>query len=292
MTKNYSKIFGPLLILIAVLFIAIISIVRPEKTQIITGSVWFLVFGIIVTIRSLSVVFTVSNKSYIHKFASIIIHLGIVIGLVGVYINERSHRNGYVFLKLSSTGKNLFLTKNLKAIDELPFTIRLDSITFQSTKGFQPAPYIWVYCSSDNQSMSSYLTYNHPLNYHKCQLLLSNIIEPGFPHTYELTVGNEQYKLLHNQKLRLPDKTYLSSFAYDADENQIGLIINNQEQWFQVGETKQVANNILTITSIDFAQNQGVIFFVKDMKLRLIIFTGFGVMLLSLIPFIFTRRVL
>jgi hypothetical protein len=291
-TKGKSKFFGPLLALIVVIFIAIISIIRPEKIQSITGSVWFFIIGVIIAIRSLSAIFTISDASRIRRRSSVIIHLGIVIGLIGVFTNERSHKNGYIFLELAGSGKNIYLTKNFKAIDELPFNIRLDSITSKSIKGFQDAPNAWINYTTDHQSVSSFLTYNHPANYQGCQLLLSNLIEPGFPHSYELLIDNDQYQLLHNQKVELPNKLILWSFAYDTDEKQIGLLINNQEHWFQIGESKQINNSVITIQSIDFAQNQGVIFLVKNLRLRPVIFIGFALMLIGLVPLIFEKRIL
>lgn len=291
MIKKISQSFGPLLVLIIVAVIAITSLVSQEKTQLITNSIWFLVFGIIITIRSIAAaISSLRSESNIKRTTSIIIHLGIVIGLIGVGLNQRSRNNGYVFLEFSKGGKNYYLNKNLKTIEELSRTLYLDSLTNKYTKAFEPAPVAWLHYNSAKEAVSFVLTYNHPFDNHGIQFLFANVVEPGFPHSYALTVNKEEYLLMHNQYLQLPNGTIVYSYAYDTEQNRLGFMINHNEYWLQTGETKQINNYTITLESADFSKNQGVILLVKDIKQRAVIYAGFGFMLLGLFVYLFEKR--
>jgi hypothetical protein len=271
--------------------VAVVSLSGTEKTDAITHSKPFLVFGIIIIIRSLgAVASSVRNKSNIKRIANIFIHLGVVLGLAGVLLNERSPHNGYVFLELEQGGKNFYLNRNLKTINELPGILQLDSITDKYTKAFSAAPVAHLHYCLEKETSAVTLSFNKPFNYLGQQLLFSNIVEPGFPHSYTIIINNEQYLLLHNQRLQLPDKKIIFSHAYDAADSRLGYFLGQNEYWLQAGQSRQIDNCSITLESVNFSRNPGVILMVKDITLRYLIYAGFGIMLLGLFIYLFDKK--
>lgn len=224
------------------------------------------------------------------KYAKIVIHFGLLIGLIGVWLNQSQKTSGYLFLELAGGTKNFFLSKNFQSINEIPFSLRLDSIRTNQQKGFEPAPIVWLQISSNNQNSVQKLSYNQPFYYQGWQLLLSNLVEPGFPLDYELSSDGQTFSLLHNQHLVLPNYKKIWSYGYDSEMKRINLLIGDRSEWLGIGDTLRFDKSKIVLQSINFALHQGVILLVKDIRLRFIIFVGFGLMLVGLIPVLFTKK--
>ncbi len=291
MAKKITQAIGPLLALFIVAIIALFSLANPQQAEKIVHSKLFMVFGVIIAIRSLSAIITAfTNPNKIKRIANIIIHLGVMIGLTGVGINGRTKNNGYLFLETGHPGKNFYLNQSFSAINELAITISIDSITDKQVKGFEPAPIIWLQAHSEKENYAIGITYNQPYYHQGIQILFSKLTEPGFPHAYILFIDTDEYLLMHNQRVRLADKTVIYSHAYDPAEQELGLLINGQEQWLKIGESKQAGGHNFSIASADFSQKHGAVFLIKDIRFRFIISAGFGLMLCGLFIYLFDRR--
>ncbi len=288
MINNWLRWIGSILLLGLIALIAITSLNSSETTQQVVNSIFFI--GIILVIVGFGLIMNLVafQKRNLQSYSRIIVHLGLAIGLVGIWLNQAKTQSGYLFLESSGKAKNFYLNKNLKVIDELPISLKLDSISYKYQKGFNPAPIAWL--QINNNTYKS-LTYNRPFYYKNRQFLLSNMIDPGFPHNYELLLNNQPYTLLHNQRLNLPNGITIWSFAYDSEANQIGLMFNNQLEWLEIGDTLRKGNSIIIVESAHFAQHHGIILLVKEIHLRFIIFLGFGLILIGLIPNIFEKKV-
>jgi hypothetical protein len=121
------------------------------------------------------------------------------------------------------------------------------------------------------------------------QLLISQVAAHGFLGEYELTTGGEEYLLMHNQVIEPSPGLRVWSFAFDADARRVGLMLGSEQQWLGVGDSTTVQGRTLRLRSATFAANPGVIFVVNDVRFRFIVFAGFGLMLLGLIPSLFRK---
>ena len=289
MISNWLRWFGPILLLGLITLVAITSIISSKATQPVVNSIFF--FGTILILIGIGLITSLFSfqKRNILTFSQIIVHIGLALGFVGVWLHQTKTQSGYLFLESSGKAKNFYLNKNLKVIDELPVVLKLDSISYKYQKGFNPAPIAWI---NTSHHIEKGLTYNHPFYYNNRQFLLTNIIDPGFPHNYELLVNNQPYNLIHNQKLRLSEGTTIWSYAYDSEAKQMGLMVENRLEWLGFNDTLCLENSVIVLESVNFAQQPGVIILVKDISLRFIIFFGFGLMLIGLIPSLFEKKFL
>jgi hypothetical protein len=93
-----------------------------------------------------------------------------------------------------------------------------------------------------------------------------------------------EYLLLHNQTVRLESGLRVWSFAFDAATRKVGLLVGDEQHWLAAGDSVTVKGRTVRLESATFAPNAGAIFIVNDVRYRFIIFTGFGLMLLGLVP--------
>jgi hypothetical protein len=254
---NLLRRGGPLLASALVLSAAVASLFGPELVQRLVGSAWFLAGTILVALASLlATVIAVSHRSW----PSVIQHVGLVIALAGVVVNQKAADSSYLFLEQDAGTSNFPLSHNLRRIEELPKPLALDSLTSVSAKAFRPAPVAWV-TVADGRSRP--VTYNQPLKLVGRQVLLSQTVSG----------------------LRL------WSFAYDADAGRVGIVLGTEQRWLGIGESAAVQGRTLKLLSATFAANAGAIFVVNDARYRFIIFLGFGLALLGLLPPLFRREV-
>jgi hypothetical protein len=248
------------------------------------GSAWFLVAAGLVAIASLLAAMAAFRR---RSWPSAIQHLGLVIALAGVAVNQTAARNGYLFLEQGAGASNFSLSRDLRRLEELTEPLALDSTTTILTRAFRPAPVAWV---STSERLSRPVTYNQPLMAVGRQLLFSQTVEPGFLNEYELVLDGKEYLLMHNQVIEPSPGLRVWSFAFDADARRVGLMLGSEQQWLGVGDSATVQGRTLRLTSATFAASSGVIFIVNDVRFRFIIFAGFGLMLLGLVPSLFRRR--
>ena len=268
-----------------VLAAAVGSLFGSGPVQRLVGSAWFLAgTGIVALASLLAAVIAVSRRSW----PSVVQHVGLVISLSGVAVNQKTVHSGYLFLEQGSGVSNFSLSHNLRRVEELPEPLALDSLTSISAKAFRPAPVAWI-TVADGRSRP--VTYNRPLNVAGRQVLLSRTAAPGFLREYEIALDGTEYLLLHNQVTEPSPGLRLWSFAYDAAERKVGLMVGNQQRWLGIGESATVQGRALKLLSATFAANAGAIFVVNDARYRFIIFVGFGLVLLGLLPPLFRRDV-
>jgi hypothetical protein len=116
-------------------------------------------------------------------------------------------------------------------------------------------------------------------------------VAPGFLSEYEIALDGTEYLLLHNQITEPSSGLRLWSFAYDADAGRVGIVLGTEQRWLGIGESAAVQGRTLKLLSATFAANAGAIFVVNDARYRFIIFLGFGLALLGLLPPLFRREV-
>ena len=274
-----------LLASVLVVSAAVASLFGPEPVQKLVGSTWFLTgTGIVVLASLLAAVIAVSRRSW----PSVVQHVGLVVALTGVIVNQKAAHSDYLFLEQGAGVSNFGLSHNLRRVDELPEPLALDSLTSVSVRGFRPAPVAWVTVA--NRS-SVPVTYNRPLKVAGRQVLLSQTAAPGFLREYEIALDGTEYLLLHNQVTEPSPGLRLWSFAYDAAERKVGLMVGNEQRWLGIGDSTPVAGGMLRLTSATFAARAGAILTVNDARYRFIIFLGFGLALLGLLPPLFRKEV-
>ena len=274
---------GPLLVLALVIAAAVASLFGPEPVQRLVGSGWFLAGAGLVALASL---LAAVRAILHHSWSDAIQHIGFVVALVGVVVNQKAAHSGYLFLEQAAGGRNYCLSSNLRQIEELPGTFALDSVGQQIARGFEPAPVAWV----STESKSIPVTYNRPFKASGRQLLISRVVGPGFLSEYELALGGEECVLLHNQFIEPSPGLRVWSFAYDTDARRVGLMLGRKQQWLGIGDSATVQGRALKLLSATFAANPGVIFVVNDVRYRFIVFIGFGLGLLGFLPPLFRRE--
>jgi hypothetical protein len=262
---------------------AVASLFGPEPVQRLVGSGWFLAGAGLVALASL---LAAVRAILHHSWSDAVQHIGLVVALVGVVVNQKAAHRGYLFLEQAAGGRNYCLSSNLRQIEELPGTFALDSVGQQIARGFEPAPVAWV----STESRSRPVTYNRPRKASGRQLLILRVVGPGFLSEYELALGGEEYLLLHNQVIEPSPGLRVWSFAYDTDARRVGLMLGRKQQWLGIGDSATVQGRELKLLSASFAANPGVIFVANDVRYRFIIFIGFGLALLGLLPPLFRRE--
>ncbi len=281
---NLLRRGGPLLASALVLAAAVGSLFGPEPVQKLVGSPWFLAGAGIVGLTSLLAAFVaVSRRSW----SGVLQHVGLAVALAGVGLNQTASHSGYLFLEQGAGVSNFSLSRDLHRLDELPEPLALDSMTSVSARAFRPAPVVWV-SGSDGRSRA--VTYNRPLKSAGRQVLLSQIAAPGFLYEYEIALDGEEYLLLHNQVTEPSPGLRLWSFAYDAEAGRVGLTLRSEQRWLGIGDSVEVQGANLKLLSATFAANSGAIFIVNDARFRFIVFLGFGLALLGLLPPLFRRE--
>jgi len=267
-----------------VLAAAMGSLFGPEPVQKLVGSPLFLIGTGIVALGSLlAAAIAVSRRAW----PSVIKHAGLVIALLGVAVNQRSAHSGYLFLEQGAGASNFALSRSLRRVEDLPEPLALDSLTSIGAKAFRPAPVAWV-TAAEGRSVP--VTHNHPLGLAGRQVLLSQIAAPGFLHEYEIALGETEYLLLHNQVTEPSPGIHLWSFGYDAEAGRVGLMLDNEQRWLGIGESAEVRGQVLKLMSATFAANPGAILVLNDVRYRSLVFIGFGLVLLGLLPPLFRRE--
>jgi type IV secretory pathway TrbD component len=261
------------------------SLFGPKPVLRLVGSTWFLAgAGLMALAGLLTAVLAIGHRNW----PSVIQHIGLVVALVGVGVNQTAARNGYLFLEQGAGVSNVCLSSDLRRVEELPEPVSLDSITTTASKAFRLAPVAWV--SDSTGSRSRPVTYNKPLTSVGRQLLLSQLAEPGFLTEYEVHASAGQYLLLHNQVSEPEPDLRIQSFAYDAAAKKVGLMVGKERHWLGIGESAVVGGGMLRLVSATFAANAGAVFVINDVRYRLIVFIGFGLTLLGLLPPLFRRK--
>jgi hypothetical protein len=281
---NLLRRGGPLLASALIIAGAVASLFGPGPVQRMVGSAWFLVAAGLVAIASLLAAMAALRR---RSWTSAIQHLGLVIALAGVAVNQTAARSSYLFLEQGAGASNFSLSRDLRRLEELPEPLALDSTTAILARAFRPAPVAWVSAAGGR---SRPVTYNRPFAVASRRLLLSRVVEPGFLREYELALNGSEYLLMHNQVIEPSPGWRVWSFAFDADARRVGLMLGGDEQWLGIGDSATVHGQTLRLTSATFAASSGVIFIVNDVRFRFIIFAGFGLMLLGLVPSLFRRR--
>ncbi|MCX6842668.1 MAG: hypothetical protein NTX53_10345 [candidate division WOR-3 bacterium] len=262
------------------------SLFGPEPVQRLVGSAWFLAAaGVVAATSLLAAVVAIRRRSW----PGAIQHLGLVIALGGVVVNQTTARNGYLFLEQRAGAGNVFLSRDLRRAEELPEPLALDSVGSVLARAFRPAPVAWVTVKARGE-MSKAVTYNRPLKAAGWQFLLTQTVEPGFLNEYELAVDGEEYLLMHNQVIEPAPGLHVWSFTYDVDARRVGLMFGSEQQWLGIGDSATLQGRTVKLTSATFAADSGVIFVVNDARFRFIIFAGFGLMLLGLVLSLFRRE--
>ena len=263
---------------------AVASLFGLEPVQGLVGSAWFLAgTGVVALASLLAAVIAVSRRSW----PSVVQHVGLVVALTGVVVNQKTAHSGYLFLEQGAGVSNFILSHNLRRVEELPEPLALDSLTSVSARAFRPAPVAWV-TVADGRSRP--VAYNRPLNVAGRQILVSQTVAPGFPSEYEIALDGTEYLLLHNQLIEPSPSLRLWSFAYDADAGRVGLMLGNEQRWLGIGDSTSVQGRALKLLSATFAANAGAIFVVNDARYRFIVFIGFGLALLGLLPPLFRKE--
>jgi len=261
------------------------SLFGPKPVLRLAGSAWFIAGAAVVAAAALlAAVLTFRRRAWF----SAVQHLGLVVALAGVAVNQVASRDGYLFLEQGAGVSNVCLSSDLRRVEELPEPVSLDSTTTLASKAFRHAPVAWV--SGSTGSGSQPVTYSKPFACSGRQLLLSQLVEPGFLAEYEVSVSTGQYLLLHNQILEPEPGLRAWSFGYDAAAKKVGFVLDGEQRWLGIGEGAAAGTGMLRLTSATFAANAGVIFIVNDVRYRFIIFVGFGLMLLGLLPPLFRRK--
>jgi hypothetical protein len=274
-----------LLASVLVVSAAVASLFGLETVQGLVGSAWFVAgTGVVVLASLLAAVIAVSRRSW----PSAVQHIGLVVALAGVAVNQRAAHSGYLFLEQGAGVSNFSISHSLRRVEELPEPLALDSLTSVSAKAFRPAPVAWV-TAADGRSRP--VTYNQPLKVAGGQVLLSQTVAPGFLIEYEIALDRTEYLLLHNQVAEPSPGLRLWSFAYDADAGRVGLVLGDEQRWLGIGESTMVRGQPMKLLSATFAANTGAIFVVNDVRYRFIIFLGFVLALLGLLPPLFKREV-
>ena len=276
---------GPLSASALVVIAAVASLFGPGPVERLVGSAWFLAATALVVLASLlSAVVAAKHGSW----PGVLQHLGLVVALVGVGVKQMADHGGYLFLEQAAGSRNYCLSSNLRRLEELPGAFAFDSLGTREARGFRPAPIAWVTNLSDSSTRA--VTYNHPFTVAGRQLLLARLVEPGFLDEYEVALNGNEHLLMHNQVLEPVRGLRMWSFAYDAAERKVGLMLGSEPVWLGIGDSVAVAGSVLGLSSATFTRNPGAIFVLNDVRHRFIVFLGFGLVLLGLLPPLLRRR--
>jgi len=276
---------GPLLALALALAAAVASLLGQNTVLRLVGSGWFLAGAGLLGLACLLVVAKAVRR---RNWAGGVQHLGLAVALAGVAVNQHAARAGYFFLEEGAGGRDYCLSRDLRRVEGLPGGFALESLGSRTTRGFRPAPVAWV--SDVTRAKSRPVTYNQPFTHAGRQLVLSQLVEPGFLEDYRILVDGEEYLLMHNQALELDYGLRVWSFGFDPAAKKVGLVVGSNQQWLGIGESTVVSGVALRLLESTYATRAGVIFMVNDVRYRFIIFGGFGLVLLGLLPPLFRRE--
>ncbi|MEO0085455.1 MAG: hypothetical protein ABIK37_02360 [candidate division WOR-3 bacterium] len=270
----------PLVALLLVTTAALASLFGPDQVQKLAGSWWFVAGWCLCGLGGLVAAVRLLRQ---RRPTAALAHFGLTLGIAGIFLNQTSSRGGYLFLRTGAGAKSFCLARNLERVVELPFSVRLDSLGVRTRRGFRPAPVAFVQGTAGAKDFAALLTWNRTVTVRGCRLMLSQVVEPGFLEDYELVVDEDEYLLLHNQRVRVRPGLEVSSFGFDAEGRQVGLLVNRTRQWLAVGDSAVVEGARLRLTAAHFAPAAGAIFVVNDVRLRPVLFIGFGLVLLGLL---------
>ena len=269
---------GLLLALALVSAAALASLFGTEQAQSIAASPVFIIAAALTGIASLVAgIAAVAGR----RWTSVLLHFGFVLTLAGIAVNQRAARPGYLFLEHGSAGRNLYISRDLRRLEVLPVTVRLDSITMRTARGFRAAAV--AFTTVEPETHVPGVTYNRPLAIAGRQLMLMQTVEPGFLDEYELAFDSAEYVLLHNQIAEPVPGISVASFAYDADSGKVGLRVGKEELWLTPGDSAVASGHKLRLRSAVFAAGPGAIYIVNDIRFRLLIFAGFALSLIGLL---------
>lgn len=271
---------GLLLALALVAVAAVASLFGPNEVARVTGSFWFTGVAGLCGLASLVAAVVLLRQRRLLAFLP---HLGLLLGLVGVMLNHVADRGGYMFLPAQAGARNYCLGRNLRQVEELPFAVHLDSLGAKASRGFRLAPVAFVRGTSGAQDFSAALTFNRTLTVAGYRLMLSRVVEPGFLDEYELIVDGTEYALMHNQHILPRPGLKVWSFGFDTEEQRVGLLVGTTRQWLAVGDSATVSGTELRLTAASFAPTRGAILVVNDIRLRPVLFIGFGLVLAGLL---------
>lgn len=275
-----------LVALLLLLVAAIASITGPETAARVAGSAWFSAAGAATAAALLFAAVSAVRRRPSGWPAALLAHLGLLVGLGGIILNQSAARSGYLFLESGAGAKDFVLDRGLRRLATLPFPVRLDSITESTARGFLPAPVTWLTAGVRSVPVS----YNRALRRCGWKFVFGRLTGPGFPHEYEVTAGSETWLLLHNQQARLGPGMVLASFGYDAASGSLGLALGTQQAWLRPGESADLAGYPLRLEAVAFANGPGAVFAVQDERLRPPLFAGFGLALAGALVLLLRRR--
>jgi hypothetical protein len=278
---------GPLLALVLIAVAAVASLFGSAEVQRVCGSVWFIGAAGLCSLGGLAAgVVALRGR----RVLAALPHVGLVLGLAGVVLNQVAGHGGYQFLPVGTGARNYCLARNLRQIEELPFSIRLDSIGTRTSRGFRPAPVVFVSGTSDSSGFQAALTYNRTITVAGYRLMLSQVVEPGFLDEYELTIDSSEFALLHNQHVQPRPGLTVWSFGFDTEQGKVGLLVNRTQQWLTVGDSATVEGARLQLTAASFSPAMGAILIANDVRLRSVLFIGFGLVLVGLLVPLFKKE--
>ncbi|MBN2464649.1 hypothetical protein JXD38_03365, partial [candidate division WOR-3 bacterium] len=102
---------GPLLASALVLFAAVACLFGPESVQRLVGSGWYVAGAGIVALSSLlAAVIAVPRRFW----TSAIQHFGLVVALIGVFVNQKAAHSGYLFLEQRGGISDVVLSRNFR----------------------------------------------------------------------------------------------------------------------------------------------------------------------------------
>ncbi|UCG44173.1 MAG: hypothetical protein JSU73_06075 [candidate division WOR-3 bacterium] len=281
-----------LLVLVAVAAVACLS--GPGRVGAVVGSPWFFVpAGLLAVAAPVKVAVHGRLRTWRNRVL-FLAHLGMTLAMVGVLLNRRQGGPGHMYVETGTIPKAAFLESSLRRVDVLEQGIRLDSVRMRSVRGFRSGPVAWVRSDDAGGEPGSgqqfALRWNRPWSVSGRQVMLSGMVDPGFPHEYELKVGDDEYILMHNQRLELPDGRKLWCDGYDREEKRLRLRVGDSRQWLEVGDSIDLDGIALELGPVHFSRREGVLLLVKETGMRPVLFAGLGLMLLGFVPVLVGRR--
>jgi hypothetical protein len=150
----------------------------------------------------------------------------------------------------------------------------------QGSRSVRPAAVTWL-----NSGFGSVpVTRSQPLVGKGFRLMLSQVVDPGFPRSREPGVGDDSCLLCHNRRVRLKDGTEAWTHEFDSDSARLAFAFGGRTAWLGIGDSLVAGGARLVLKPGDFSRAEGAVFTVLDTRRRPVIFAGFGLALLGLIP--------
>ncbi len=265
---------------------AVASLAGPNQVRQISGAWWFVAAACLCGILSLAAAVLLLRQ---RRLAAALLHTGLALGIAGAMLSQTLAGGGYLFLSAGGRARNFSLARNLSRLEELPFSVQLDSLGILHRRGFRPAPSAFVRACAGENGIAGVLTWNRPLTLGGRRLVLSRVVERGFLEEYELVVDETEYLLLHNQRARPRPGVQVASFGFDAAAQQVGLLVNGTRRWLAVGDSATVEGTKLMLAAASFAPAAGAVFVVNDVRFRPVLFIGFGFVLIGLLAPLFRK---